>query len=151
MNAASAESSASIRCFIRDSDATRARSSCGCTGFDRNSSAPASMPLMRSDMSDCPVTSTTGVNRVAGSAFSRRQTSRPSSLRHLNVEQDDVRMLLLHGVERLGAVLDGDDVVPLGKQKFAEEGANALGVVGDEHTAAPRHGCGRVDHTCSTS
>ena len=64
---------------MRVSDRTRARSSCGCTGFDRNSSAPASSPRIRSERSVCPVTSTTGVSRVAGSAFSRRQTSRPST------------------------------------------------------------------------
>ena len=36
------------------------------------------LDAIRSSLS--PVTSTTGVNRVAGSAFRRRQTSRPSSL-----------------------------------------------------------------------
>ena len=44
----------------------------------------------------------------------------------------------LHGVERGGAVAGADHVVAVGEQQLAEERADALGVVSDEHAAAPR-------------
>ena len=71
----SAESSASVYRLIRNSDATRARISGTMNGFDMKSSAPTSSPRTRLSVSVSPVTSTTGMRRVAGSFFSRRQTS----------------------------------------------------------------------------
>ena len=70
--------SSSITSFSRVRLLTRANSMTSSIGLVRNSSAPASSPAMRSARPSRAVTSTTGIWRVAGSSFSRRQTSKPS-------------------------------------------------------------------------
>ena len=73
-----AESSSSVYRFSRVSERTRASSSTATYGLVRKSSAPASMPRTRSATAESAVSSTTGISRVAGSAFSRWHTSKPS-------------------------------------------------------------------------
>ena len=68
----------SVIIFSRVSERTRAISTTSDTGFVRKSSAPASRPRTRSEGLSSAVTITTGMKCVAGLAFSRRQTSKPS-------------------------------------------------------------------------
>src|ERR1700712_2426275 len=68
----------SVIIFRRVSERTRAISTTSNTGFVRKSSAPASRPRTRSEGLSSAVTITTGMKCVAGLAFSRRQTSKPS-------------------------------------------------------------------------
>src|ERR1700709_1418930 len=68
----------SVIIFKRVSERTRAISTTSDTGFVRKSSAPASRPRTRSAGLSSAVTITTGMKCVAGLAFSRRQTSKPS-------------------------------------------------------------------------
>src|SRR4051812_49017198 len=70
--------SSSVIIFRRVSDRTRAISTTSETGLVRKSSAPASNPRTRSAGLSSAVTITTGMKCVAGLAFSRRQTSKPS-------------------------------------------------------------------------
>ena len=60
---------------MRSSDFTRASSSGWFMGLVRKSSAPASMPLMRSCIGSSEVTITTGSNACFGSARMARHTS----------------------------------------------------------------------------
>ena len=57
---------------------TRANSATSSIGLVRKSSAPAFRPVSRSWRPSSAVTSTMGMWRVLASAFSRRQTSKPS-------------------------------------------------------------------------
>src|ERR1700754_4512968 len=70
--------SSSVIIFSRVSDRTRAISTTSETGLVRKSSAPASSPRTRSAGLSSTVTITTGMKCVAGLAFSRRHTSKPS-------------------------------------------------------------------------
>src|ERR1700710_773894 len=70
--------SSSVIIFNRVSDRTRAISTTSDTGFVKKSSAPASSPRTRSEGLSSAVTITTGMKCVAGLAFRRRQTSKPS-------------------------------------------------------------------------
>src|SRR5688572_140885 len=70
--------SSSVIIFSRVSERTRAISTTSDTGLVRKSSAPASSPRTRSAGLSSAVTITTGMKCVAGSDFSRRQTSKPS-------------------------------------------------------------------------
>jgi hypothetical protein len=42
----------------------------------------------------------------------------------------------LHQIERFRAIGGADDVVAIGQQQLAKEGADTFGVIGDEHAAA---------------
>src|SRR3954451_19899999 len=68
----------SVIIFNRVSERTRAISTTSDTGLVRKSSAPASSPRTRSVGLSSAVTITTGMKCVAGLAFNRRQTSKPS-------------------------------------------------------------------------
>src|SRR5712671_2107341 len=70
--------SSSVIIFNRVSERTRALSTTSDTGLVRKSSAPASSPRTRSAGLSSAVTITTGMKCVAGLAFRRRQTSKPS-------------------------------------------------------------------------
>ena len=70
--------SSSVSVFSRTRLFTRLISCRSLTGLVRKSSAPASRPLMRSETWSSAVIMTTGMCEVDGSAFSRRQTSKPS-------------------------------------------------------------------------
>ncbi len=72
-------------------------------------------------------------------------------VRHPDVEEDDVRMVLLHRVERLRAVLDGDHLMAVCGSSFRNS-ARTLSVSSATSTRVRRvSDCSRVDHTCSTS
>ena len=137
-NAASAESSASISCLTRDSDRTRARSSCGWTGFDRI--------LVRAGFDAVDAIGQPG---LAGDQHHRRQArgrirfQPPADLeavdeRHRHVEENDVGPVAMNGGQRGCAVGSEHDVMAVGAEEPMKERADALPVIGDQHAAPPR-------------
>ncbi len=89
--------------------------------------------------------------------YDRRQPSRGIGLEpatdfqaiepwHGDVEKNDVRMVLVNGIERGGPVRRTDDVVAVGQQQLSEQRPDAFSVVSDEHPAPPLHLCYRLVH-----
>ena len=68
----------SIARFTASAVLIRASSSRSSTGFERKSSAPASIPRTRSSTAFSAVISTTGMSRVSGSFFRTRSALIPS-------------------------------------------------------------------------
>ena len=122
----------------RTSERTRAKSAMSLTGLVRKSSAPASSPRTRSDVSDSAVTITTGMSAVASSAFRRRHTSKPSSFGIMTSSR--MRSGRSSGRDLQGgiAVVRGQHVEVFGRELGLEQTHVHFDVVDDED--AGRHG-----------
>ena len=70
--------------------------------------------------------------RVGAHLAQTGERGEPVDAGHAHVEEHHVERLGLEGVERRGAVLDGDDLVPGLAQPFLEHPAQAVLVVGDQ-------------------
>ena len=75
------------------------------------------------------------MRRVAGLSLIRRQASKPSSLRHQDVHQDDVGLLLSDGVESFLAVVRNPQAIAVAAEEARHEPAVGLEIIDDEDAA----------------
>ena len=84
------------------------------------------------------------MNGRLSSAFSRRQTSKPSSLGHHHIEQDGVGQMRARGINRCFAVDRGGRFVALRGEARFEDRDIVVVVVDDEDKRRLAHGYGSI-------